>query len=139
MSVPLGDEMNREVTLIHPDKSVKYAGQILKAVNIGCLVVVDEHGPVGILTERDIVQKVVADGGKPDEMKVRDVMTKNLIMLKKDNTVEEAVDLMDRNRIKKIPITEDGQIVGIVTMTDLLKTMRKMEQQYEKNGHSKEG
>ncbi|MFH0956769.1 MAG: CBS domain-containing protein, partial [Candidatus Aenigmatarchaeota archaeon] len=97
MSVQLADEMNRNVTLIHPDKSVKYAGQILKAVGIGCLVVVDESGPVGILTERDIVQKVVADGRRPEETKVRDIMTRDLIMLKKDNTVEEAMDIMERN------------------------------------------
>lgn len=138
MSVPLGDGMNKEVTLIHPDKSVKYAGQILKAVGIGCIIVVDDGGPVGILTERDIVQKVVADGLKPEETKVRDIMSRNLITLKKQNTVEEAVDLMDRNHIKKIPIAEDGQIVGIVTMTDLLKTMRKIEKEYEKDGHAKE-
>ena len=135
MAVPLGDEMNRDVTLIHPDRSVKYAGQILKAIGIGCLVVVDEHGPVGILTERDIVQKVVADGRKPDETKVGDIMTTDLVMLKKENTVEEAVDIMERKRIKKIPIAEDGHIVGIVTMTDLLKTLRRMEQEYEKDGH----
>lgn len=135
MSVPLGDGMNKDVTLIHPDKSVKYAGQILKAVGIGCIIVVDDGGPVGILTERDIVQKVVADGLKPEETKVRDIMSRNLITLKKQNTVEEAVDIMDRNHIKKIPIAEDGQIVGIVTMTDLLKTMRKIEKEYEKDGH----
>ena len=135
MSVPLGDEMNKDVTLIHPNKSIKYAGQILKAVGIGCIIVVDDGGPVGILTERDIVQKVVADGLNPEETKVGDVMSRNLIILKKHNTVEEAVDIMDRNHIKKIPIAEDGQIVGIVTMTDLLKTMRKIEKGYEKDGH----
>jgi CBS domain-containing protein len=138
MSAPLGDEMNKDVTLIHPDKSVKYAGQILKAVDIGCLIVMDEHGPVGILTERDIVQKVVAEGENPDEVKVRDVMTKDLITLEKQNTVEEAVDTMNRNHIKKIPITEDGQVVGIVTMTDMLKTLRRIEEEYEKNGQAKE-
>lgn len=137
MPVPLGDEMNKDVTLIHPDKSVEYAGRILKAVGIGCLVVVDGHGPVGILTERDIVQKVVADGRKPEETKVGDIMSTNLIMLKKENTVEEAVDIMERKNIKKIPITEDGHVVGIVTMTDLLKTLRKMEAEYEKDGHGK--
>jgi CBS domain-containing protein len=137
MAMPLGDEMNRDVTLIHPNRSVKYAGQILKAVGIGCLVVVDEHGPVGILTERDIVQKVVADGRKPDETKVGDIMTTDLVMLKKENTVEEAVDLMERKHIKKIPITEDGHVVGIVTMTDLLKTLRRLEEEYEKDGQKK--
>ncbi len=136
MSVPLGDEMKKDVTLIHPDKTVRYAGQILKAVDIGCVIVVDKGGPVGILTERDIVQKVVADGRKPDEIKVGDIMTRNLVTLKKQNTVEEAVDLMERKRIKKIPISEDdGQIVGIVTMTDMLKCIREAEKEYEKDGH----
>jgi CBS domain-containing protein len=106
-------------------------------VGIGCLVVVGEHGPVGILTERDIVQKVVADGRKPEETTVGDIMTRNLITMRKENTIDEAMDLMERNNIKKIPITEDGHVVGIVTMTDLLKTLRNMERTYEKDGHGK--
>lgn len=133
MEHKLEDEMNRNVTLIHPDKTVKYAGQILKAVDISCVVVVDRDRPLGIITERDIVRKVVASGRNPEELKVSDIMTPGLVTMRKDNTVEEAVDLMEKSRIKKIPIEEDGKIIGIVTMTDMMKCLRKIE--IEEDGH----
>ncbi|UCD02826.1 MAG: CBS domain-containing protein [Candidatus Aenigmatarchaeota archaeon] len=119
--------MNRNVTLIHPDKSVRYAGQILKAVDIGCLVVVDREKISGILTERDIVQKVVSNGLDINNTCVRDIMSDNVITMDRKKTVEEAVDLMEKRGIKKIPIVENGKLIGIVTMTDLLAFLRKIE------------
>ena len=124
---PLESSMHAEVTMVHPDKSVRYAGQILKAVGIGCLVVVDDGRPIGILTERDIVQKVVAIGRNPDETRVADIMTRNLITLGKGSSIEDAVDLMEKNGIKKLPITDNDQIIGIVTMTDMMKSLREIE------------
>ncbi|MBN1896296.1 MAG: CBS domain-containing protein [Candidatus Aenigmarchaeota archaeon] len=127
MAHKLEERMHSEVTLVHPDKSIKYAGQILKAVGIGCLVVVDENGPVGILTERDIVQKVVANGLNPEEIRVADVMSKELITLKKESTIEDAVDIMESKEIKKLPIIDNNHVVGIVTMSDMVKYLREME------------
>jgi len=128
MAILLEKEMNTDVTRIHPDKTVKFAGQILKAVNIGCMVVVDDAGKIlGILTERDIVQKVVADGYDPKTTPVKEIMSKDVITMDKKRTVEEAIDLMEKNKIKKIPIVDRGKLVGIVTMTDLMKTLRKAE------------
>ncbi len=127
MAHMLEERMHTEVTMIHPDKSIKYAGQILKAVGIGCLVVVDEKGPVGILTERDIVQKVVANGLNPDEIKVADVMSRKLITLNKNSTIEDAVDIMENMGIKKLPIINNDHVIGIVTMTDMMKYLREIE------------
>jgi CBS domain-containing protein len=128
VAILLEKEMNPDVTRIHPDKTVKFAGQILKAVNIGCMVVVDDAGKIlGILTERDIVQKVVADGYDPNTTPVKTIMSKNVITMDKKKTVEEAIDLMNEKNVKKIPIVDRGKLVGIVTMTDLMKTLRKAE------------
>lgn len=127
MTCFLKDEMNRDVTLVNPDKSVRYAGQILKAVGIGCMLVIDKGKVVGILTERDITQKVVADGLDPEKTRVRDIMSKNIISLSKDDTIDDAVDLMEQKGIKKLPIMENGKILGIVTMTDLLRKLRERE------------
>ncbi|MCD6495937.1 MAG: CBS domain-containing protein [Candidatus Aenigmarchaeota archaeon] len=124
MAHVLADELNTDVTLIHPDKTVEFAGRILKAVGISCVVVVEKDSPVGILTERDIVQKVVAMGRDPCSTAVRDVMTKNLITVSKDTTVEEAVEIMEKNNIKKLPVAENGRVIGIVTMTDMLRILR---------------
>lgn len=123
----LKDEMKTDVTLVHPDKSVRYAGQILKAVGIGCMLVIDKGKIVGILTERDITQKVVADGLDPEKTRVRDIMSRKIISLSQDNTIEDAVDLMEEKGIKKLPIMEDGRILGIVTMSDMLRKLREIE------------
>jgi CBS domain-containing protein len=131
MGLAIKDSMNTEVTRIHPDKSVKYAAQILKAVDIGCIVVVDGEKVVGICTERDITQKVVAKGMDPEKTAVRDVMTRDVITLDGDRTVDDAVEMMEKNGIKKIPIVEDGRLVGIVTMTDLVRILDKAD------GHGK--
>ena len=127
MAYFLKDEMKKDVTFVHPDKSVRYAGQILKAVGIGCMLVIDKDKIVGILTERDITQKVVADGLNPEKTLVRDIMSRKIISLSQDNTIEDVVDLMEEKGIKKLPIIEDGRILGIVTMTDMLRTLREIE------------
>lgn len=122
MASPVEKKMNRNVVRIHPDKSVRYAGQILKAVDIGCLIVVDGSDKIeGIITERDIVQKVVANGLDPDSTKVRDVMSKNVITIEKKQTVDEAKELMEKKRIKKLPIIDKGKLIGILTSTDMIQ------------------
>jgi CBS domain-containing protein len=121
----LKDVMNTEVARIHPDKTVKYAGQILKAVNIGCVVVVEGDKIVGILTERDIVQKVVTAGLDPDSTRVRDIMSRQVITMNEDESISSAVECMEKHNIKKIPVANDGKVIGMVTMTDLLKLLEK--------------
>jgi len=114
--------MKKQIVRIHPDKNIRYAGQILRAVDIGCLIVVEGNEQIiGILTERDIVQKVVAMGLDPVKTLVRDVMTRNVVTLDKAASLKEAAKLMDSNRIKKLPVTDNGRLIGILTMTDLLK------------------
>ncbi len=121
-SSEIESRMKRQIVRIHPDKSIRYAGQILRAVDIGCLVVVEGGEQiVGILTERDIVQKVVATGIDPVKTLVRDVMTRNVVTLDKGASLKEAARLMDSNRIKKLPVTDNGRLIGILTMTDLLR------------------
>ncbi len=127
MTLLMGNIVNENVTRIHPYKTVQFAGQLLKAVDISCLVVTDDDGSViGIVTERDLVQKVIADGLDVQNTLVRDVMTKDVITLEKKDTVKSAVDLMEKRGIKKIPITDRGRLMGIVTLTDVVKALRKV-------------
>lgn len=133
ISISIGHVMNKNVTLIHPDKSIRYAGQILKAVDIGCLVVMDHERISGILTERDIVQKAVSSGLDANNVRVKDVMSSNVITIDSKESVEEAVDIMEKKRIKKIPVVDNGKLVGIVTMTDLLGVLRKLESDETEN------
>jgi CBS domain-containing protein len=118
--------MKKEVVKIRWNKSVRYAGQILKAVDIGCIIVVDEKDNLaGILTERDIVQKVVAKGLDPDKTMVKDIMSRDVITVDKQKSIEDAVRIMDQKKIKKLPVIDNGKLIGIVTMTDLLRELEK--------------
>ena len=119
-------KMKKEVVKIRWNKSVRYAGQILKAVDIGCIIVVDEKDNLaGILTERDIVQKVVAKGLDPDKTQVKDIMSRDVITVDKQKSIEDAVRIMDQKKIKKLPVIDNGKLIGIVTMTDLLRELEK--------------
>lgn len=119
-------KMKKDVVKIRWNKSVRYAGQILKAVDIGCIIVVDEKDNLaGILTERDIVQKVVAKGLDPDKTQVKDIMSRDVITVDKQKSIEDAVRIMDQKKIKKLPVIDNGKLIGIVTMTDLLRELEK--------------
>lgn len=126
------DEMKRDVFVTGPDDSVKAAINLMSSKNIGCVVSVDKNKPVGILTERDILRRVVAPGIDSDNSKVRDIMTKKLISMESSKTVQEAVDLLEKRGIKRLPVIEFGKLIGIVTMTDLLKCLRKIENENSK-------
>jgi len=113
--------MNRAVKTVRPTDTVKNAAQLMNESGIGSLVVISgTGGVVGILTERDILIDVVATGKGADDVKVEDIMTKELITVSPNNTLEEAADIMTQNKIKKLPVVEGGKLLGIVTASDLI-------------------
>ena len=113
--------MNRNVKTVRPEDTVKLAAQIMNENRLGALVVVSGSGEVvGILTERDILVDVVATGKSADKVNVEEAMTSDIITIDPDRTLEEAADIMTENKIKKLPVVEDGSLVGIVTATDLI-------------------
>ena len=123
----LKDVMKRDIVVVAPDDSLKDAVDIMASRNIGCVVVVDKNRPLGIITERDLVRKVLSKNIYPSEAKVKDVMTTRLISLDSGKTIHDAVDVLEKNNIKKLPVIEYGKLIGIVTMTDLLKSLRRTE------------
>jgi CBS domain-containing protein len=113
--------MNRNVKTIRPEDTVKDAAKLMNENRIGALIVVSGPGEViGIMTERDILVDVVATGKSADNIKVSDIMTPNIITIEPNRTLEDAADLMTDNKIKKLPVVENGSLVGIVTATDLI-------------------
>jgi CBS domain-containing protein len=104
---------------------------------IGCLVVLENGRAVGIVTERDLLERVIAVSVDPVKTTVRQVMSKPLVTVEPETMLEEAVEIMFQHRIKKLPVMErgdtDSRLVGLVTLTDiarihpaLMKTMRKL-------------
>lgn len=115
------DAMNKNVKTIRPDSTVKEAAEIMSKNRIGSLVVLSPSGQVkGIVTERDIIDDVVIEGKDSNNVKVDEIMTRDIVTVDPHASLEDAADIMTKNRIKKLPVVEKGSLVGIITASDLV-------------------
>ena len=112
---------NKAVVTISPDATVLEAAKLMQSKHIGCLVVADESRPIGILTDRDIVLKVVASEQKPVETAVKKIMTANPTMVNINYDLLDAVRLMRNRGVRRLPVVDEHRhLLGIITMDDLL-------------------
>lgn len=119
--------MTTDVKTIRPEDSIKILAEAMVDNKIGALVVVEgSGGVVGIATERDIIEDIILLGKNPEEIKVQDIMTKNIIAIDPNTTLEEAAEVMVKHKIKKLPVIDRGRLVGIVTATDLIAYENKL-------------
>jgi len=122
MSLKIENVMVVDVVTVEAEATVREAVELMNKNEIGCLVVVDEEEkPVGIITERDLLKRVLATRKDPVRSKVKDIMSKPLVTGTPHMDIEAAVRLMFKHKIKKLPILENGQLVGLVTLTDLVR------------------
>jgi len=122
MVLKIENVMVSDVITIEAEATVREAVELMNKNEIGCLVVVDGEGkPVGILTERDLLKRVLAKRKDPVRTKVEDVMSKPLITGTPHMDLEAAARLMFEKKIKKLPVVEDGRLVGLVTLTDMVR------------------
>lgn len=113
------DVMNPDVKTIKKDSTIQEAADLMSRYSIGSLIVVVETRVVGIITERDILQKVVAGGKDATKTAVEEVMTKEVIMIGPETDIEDAAEIMMEKRIKKLPVISQNNLIGIITATDL--------------------
>lgn len=127
MSLQVEDVMVEEVITTEEDTTVMQAVKIMNKLEIGCLIVVRKGKPAGILTERDLLRRVLAKSKNPKKTLVSEVMTKPLVFGKPHMEVEEAVKLMFKMKIKKLPVVgKNGQLAGLITLTDLVRFQPQM-------------
>ena len=118
----IGDIMTGSVITISEDEPVSAAAKLLKRNNIGSLPVHDGRGKLkGILTDRDIVLRCVAAGENPTEIRVGEIMTRSLVTAEAGEEASAAADKMAKGRIRRLPVTESGILVGIVALADIAK------------------
>jgi len=110
------------VEVIRTDSSAHAAANRMNHAAVGCLVVVDlEDRPVGILTDRDLLLRGVAQSHSPHELHVADIMTPDLVHATPAEPLEELLKLMKNHGVRRIPLVEDDRVVGIVAMDDILQ------------------
>ena len=132
------DVMVTDLVTVTADLNVKEAVKVMNDFEIGCLIVVEDGKAVGILTERDVLKRVVEKGKDPEKILVKDVMSKPLIVVNPEMGLEEAIEIMFKNKIKKLPVVKDGKLVGLVTFTDIariqpvmIKTIKQLMMKYK--------
>ncbi|WP_313891892.1 CBS domain-containing protein [Psychrobacillus sp.] len=110
------DVMSKDVATCHPQDYVSEVADQMRTLDIGCLPVISEKKLVGMITDRDIVTRSVAKNVKS---KVEDVMTKSIISVSPDDSTAEASIVMARNQVRRLPVIEQGKLVGFVSLADL--------------------
>ena len=115
------DVMVEKVVTIEASKNAREAVRLMNKHEIGCLVVTMKGKPVGIITERDFLKRVLAKSKNPEKVKIREIMSAPLMTAEPDMDVEDATKFMFRMNIKKLPIIKGQKLVGLVTFTDLVR------------------
>ncbi|MBU2559815.1 CBS domain-containing protein [archaeon] len=119
----VGGIMTKPVKTIGPGETIGAAAEMMKKNRIGSLVVVKKDEPVGIVTERDIAYKLVAEG-KGSDTKVKDVMSTDLKTISEDKSLMDAAKLMAAHVIRRLPVVKNGKVVGIVAIEDIMRSER---------------
>ena len=115
------DEKGSEVWDIDPDDSVFNAVTKMSIKDCGGLLVVEDERIVGIITERDYTRNVILKGKTSPETPVRDIMTADVICVSPDETVTECLEIMTEKHVRHLPVVEDNQLAGMVSIGDLVK------------------
>lgn len=116
------DVMSKTLVVVTPGKTVMDAARLMDLHDVGSVIIVERSKAKGILTERDIVRRVVKDGRDPREVKVSEVMSSPLIVIDENDTVEEAAEVMKKAGVKRLPVVnKEGMLVGIISENDILK------------------
>jgi CBS domain-containing protein len=118
------DLMTKNVVTVDTNKTVVEAAVLMSEKDIGDLIVMEGNTPVGIITERDFVRRVLAEG-KSTDSKVSEVMTSPLKVIDPDAPIKEAARRMVNKRIRRLPVIKDNKLVGIITAADFARHLSK--------------
>lgn len=121
MMRPLAVMMKRNPRSISPEATLAEAAAMMRDARVGAILVAEHGRFVGIVSETDLVRKALAGHLDPAQAKVRAVMSSPVITIDQDRSAHDASDLMAEKGIRHLGVTEEGRIVGIVTVRDLLR------------------
>jgi len=115
------DVMTKDVRVVRPDTNVKEVVAVMNKFDIGSIIVVQGDRPVGIITERDILRRIVEPCLAPETLTARQVMTSPVVTIDENASINEAAKLMVKKRIKRLLVTRNNnELVGIITFTDIV-------------------
>ena len=119
MGKSVRDAMTENPRSIGASTSVVEAARLMREQDIGSLPITDDEKLVGMITDRDITTRVVAEAADPTSMSVEDVYSRDLVSVEPDEDLDEALQLMARHQVRRLPVVENGRLVGIVAQADI--------------------
>jgi len=131
MSIRTRDVMVRKVITTKRDSTIEEAVKLMNEHEIGCLIVTEDNRPIGILTERDLLKRILAKSEDLKRIKVEEVMSTPLISVEPNVQLGDASRLMFQKNIKKMPIIKKGELLGLVTLTDILRIQPQLIKMYK--------
>jgi len=116
------DVMTSNPCSIEAEKSVAYAAKMMREEDVGLAPIVEGDKLIGMLTDRDIAIRVVAEGRDPDQVKVADVASKQVVTIDPQQDLDEALRIMAKHQVRRLPVVqEDGKLVGVVAQADIAR------------------
>ena len=122
MGQNIKDVMTSNPCSIDADKSVAYAAKMMKDEDVGLAPIVEGDKLIGMLTDRDIAIRVVAEGRNPDQVTVKEVASKQVVTIDPQQDLAEALRIMAKHQVRRLPVVEeDGRLVGVVAQADVAR------------------
>jgi len=118
---PVRDIMTRPVVTVLSSEPVVTAVRKMVSHDIGAVIVVSGEVPVGIITERDVLKRVILERRDPQNTSCQEIMSKPLITVRPETPLGEALSVMKRSGIRRLPVVEQGKLIGIVTEKDIIR------------------
>jgi len=121
MGKKVTDSMSSNPRSVDADQSVANAAKMMKDADVGLAPIVEEDRLVGTVTDRDIAIRAVAAGKDPETTKVLEIATKEVVTIGPAQELEEALSLMAEHQVRRLPVVEDGRLVGVLAQADVAK------------------
>ena len=115
------DLMTTNPTTCPRSATVVEVARVMKQEDVGSVPVVEGEQLVGVVTDRDIVIRVVAEGGDAESTTVGEIISSDVVTVDPDTSIDEALDLMSENQVRRLPVVEDSRLIGIVAVADVAR------------------
>ena len=117
------DRKGCDIVSVPPETIVRDAAKKMTENKVGALLIMSGDKLEGIVTERDILNKIVSKGRNPDEVKVHKIMTKDVVVITSNRTVRDAMQIVTEKRLRHLPIIKDGKLIGMISGGDLTRSI----------------
>lgn len=122
-SMTVADLMRTEVVTASRESSVSEVATAMRNENVGSIVIVEDDAPIGVVTDRDVAVRIAADQLDPEEMTAEGMMTEDPVTVESDTGMFDLCATMSEEGVRRMPVVEDGRLVGIVTLDDLTRLL----------------